>query len=261
LRTLFFNKILPIFVLPLGVVILILVAAIRWRSRKLIASAIVILWAFSAPVVSDALTRSLEDRYAYHPNAEEPMADAIFALGGGVTGMRDGGERLEWGPTADRLIRAIDLFNAGRARILVLSAGALNDSGQITQGVRFREIALLRGVPSESIIVTRETINTAAEADALSELASRFNWKRVLLVTSAYHMPRAMLLFRDCPAEIVPVPVNFQSVPAGMASDFQLGDYLPNAEALFHSERACREYLGIAFYSAFRRSGKPRQAH
>ena len=189
------------------------------------------------------------------------MADAIFALGGGVTGARDGGDRLEWGQSADRLIRAIDLFNAGRARVLVLSAGALNDSGQITQGVRFKEIALRRGVPAESVIVTRETINTAAEADALTELASQFNWKRVLLVTSAYHMPRAMLLFRDCPAEIVPVPVNFQSVSAGTTSGFQIADYLPNAEALFHSERACHEYLGIAVYSVFRRSGRSRQAH
>ena len=95
--------------------------------------------------------------------------------------------------------------------------------------------------------------NTAAEETSLAAFAVRFHWKRVLLVTSANHMPRAMLLFRHCPAEVIPVPVDYQSsAPGQPASDSGLARYLPQAEALAQSERALREYLGIMFYSVSR---------
>jgi uncharacterized SAM-binding protein YcdF (DUF218 family) len=233
-------------------------SALRWRHRALVGLAIAVLWLFSMPVVADAVMRSLEDRYAYRSNAGDPEADAVYALGGGVLGPRDGqDDQVEWGPCADRLNRALSLYSSNRARLLVLSAGGLSDSGELRQGVRFRDIALQRGVPPESIIVTRETPNTAAEADAIAELATRLRWKRILLVTSAYHMPRAMLLFRDCPAEIIPVPVNYMSRPRGAPSGRSLDEYLPHAESLFESERALREYLGMLFYSAVPRSGTP----
>jgi uncharacterized SAM-binding protein YcdF (DUF218 family) len=92
--------------------------------------------------------------------------------------------------------------------------------------------------------------NTAAEADALAGFAALLHWKRVLLVTSAFHMPRAMRLFRGCPAEVIPVPVGFQSpAPGQPPADAGLTRYLPQSEALAHSERGLREYLGILVYS------------
>jgi uncharacterized SAM-binding protein YcdF (DUF218 family) len=249
-----FHKSLPVLALPLGASILLLAAALRWRSRTLIALPLALLLIFSSPVVADRIMRSLEDRYPYCPDSAYPLADAVFVLGGGILGARDrSGIDAEWGATADRFERALSLYTAGRARVLMLSAGGPRDRRLIGEGARLKEIALQRGVPPDSIIVTRETLNTAAEAEALAELAARLHWKRVLLVTSAYHMPRAMRLFRDCPAEIVPVPVNFQTFDPGQPSDNgSLDHYVPQSEALFRSEQALREYLGILFYSLVR---------
>ena len=235
-----------------------LAAALRWRSRTLIALPLALLWILGTPVVADTVMRSLEDRYTWRPDAAYAEADAVFVLGGGILGPRDrsgapSGIEVEWGASADRFERALSLHLSGRARVLVLSAGAPGNPGEPGDGARLREIAIQRGVPPESVIVTREVLNTATEADALTELASRLHWKRVLLVTSAFHMPRAMRLFRKCPAEVVPVPVDYQTPAAGMPSGSAgLDQYLPQAEALFRSERAVREYWGILFYSVVR---------
>jgi uncharacterized SAM-binding protein YcdF (DUF218 family) len=159
---------------------------------------------------------------------------------------------MDRGENADRFERALSLFTSGHAHILVLSAEGPRP-GLPTAGDRLREIAIRRGVPAESIIVTPIVRNTASEASALAAFAVRFHWKRVLLVTSANHMPRAMLLFRQCPAEVIPVPVDYQSpAPGQPSSDAGLGLFLPQAEALLQSERALREYLGIMFYSVLR---------
>jgi len=231
-----------------------LAAALRWRNRALIAIPLAVLWIFSTPIVSDVLMRSLEDRYTWRRDAAYPDADAVFVLGGGILGARDhGGANMEWGSTAGRFDRALSLFSSGHATILVLSAGGAGDRRDVGEGARLQEIALQRGVPSQSVILTPATPNTAAEADALTELAMRLHWKRVLLVTSAFHMPRAMGLFLKCPVEVIPVPVNYQTRAAGQSSDSaSLDQVLPHAEALFRSERTLREYMGILFYSVVR---------
>jgi uncharacterized SAM-binding protein YcdF (DUF218 family) len=227
----------------------------RRCSRTLIALPLALLWIFSAPVVADRMMRSLEDRYPYCPDSAYPVADAVFVLGGGILGARNRpGVDAERGATADRFERALGLYTSGRAGVLVLSAGGPRDSGELGEGARLKLIALQHGVPPDSIILTREMRNTAAEADALAELAVRLHWQRVLLVTSASHMPRAVRLFRKCPAVIIPVPVNYQTPDAGKPSGSGgLDQYLPQAEALARSERACREYLEILFYSVVHR--------
>lgn len=131
----------------------------------------------------------------------------------------------------------------------MLSSGGPRTPGIPTDGDRLKEIAIQRGIPGESIMITVGVRNTAAEAAALAVFAARLHWKHVLLVTSASHMPRAMRLFRQCPAEIVPVPVAYQTPARGVPSaDFGLAGLLPQAEALAISERALREYLGLLFY-------------
>ena len=238
-----------------------LAAALRWRRRALIALPLAIHWIFSTPVFADILMRSLEDRYPWRPDSAYPEADAVFALGGGILGARDrSGAEMERGTDADRFERALSLFQSGHTRVLVLSSGGAQVPGVPSQGDRLREIAIQRGVPAESILIASDVRNTAAEAGALNEFAARLHWKRVLLVTSAFHMPRAMRLFRECPAEVVPVPVGFQSpAPGQPPTDEGLTRYLPQAEALAHSERGLREYLGILVYSLS--PHEPRPSH
>ncbi len=109
-------------------------------------------------------------------------------------------------------------------------------------------------MPDGAILVTHQTANTEEEAGAISRLAAGKRWKQVLIVTSAYHMPRAIQLSEDCLAELIPVPVAYETPPPNTLWPYERPDYfLPQARALSVSERALREYLGMFVHAFFRR--------
>jgi len=109
-------------------------------------------------------------------------------------------------------------------------------------------------VPDSAILVTHATSNTEEEANAIRQLIARKHWKRVLVVTSAYHMPRAMLLSSDCLANLTPVPVAYETPEPGSSWAYQRPEYfIPQAAGLFVSERALREYMGMLVYLLFHR--------
>jgi uncharacterized SAM-binding protein YcdF (DUF218 family) len=230
-----------------------LLAALRWRSKALIATPLLLLWIFGTPAISDPLMRSLEDRFPYRSNQECPKADAVFVFGG-MLGLRDHrGSGIEWNEAAERFDRAVELYKAGRARMLVLSGGPERYHGAPDEGELLKSKATALGVPDAAIVVTHETVNTEEEAHAIISLVALQGWKRVLIVTSAYHMPRAMRLSDDCLAELIPVPVAYETPDPKTAWAYKRPEYfLPQAHALFISERALREYLGILFYAVTR---------
>ena len=71
--------------------------------------------------------------------------------------------------------------------------------------------AISQGVPEDHILVTRAVQNTAQEADAVKALLDGEDTK-IILVTSAFHMPRATSLFEAEQLIVIPYPVDFKSI-------------------------------------------------
>jgi uncharacterized SAM-binding protein YcdF (DUF218 family) len=243
------NKILPILILPLGIA-LILTGVSAWRrSRKLALAAILWLAVLSMPVVGEGLLASLECRYPRLTIAAAPTADAIVVLGGILHEPRPG-YALEWNDAVDRFERGVELYRAGKAPRIVFSGAALERTDlAASEGDLLRRAAIEHGVPEGAVIVTGRVGNTADEAWAGRALVDRNHWTRVLLVTSAFHMTRAMLLFRRAGVNAVPFPTDYYSRDSSAPHVFQLQRWLPQAESLAQSERALREYLGLVFYT------------
>ncbi len=240
------SKSIPLLLLPLGSAILILLATLRWRHRSLIAAALLILWLFGIPAFSDRLMSSLEDQFPYCSDETCPKADAIFVFGGMLSLRDHSGTVIAWNEAAERFDKAVNLYKTRRAPILILSGGPQRYKGGPDEGELLRARAVALGIPSDSIIVTGETFNTKEEASLLRQLVAFRRWRRVLIVTSAYHMRRAMLLSAGCFAELIPVPVAFTTPDPKTSWAFRRPDYfLPQAHALLLSELALREYLGI----------------
>jgi uncharacterized SAM-binding protein YcdF (DUF218 family) len=108
-------------------------------------------------------------------------------------------------------------------------------------------------VPDGAILLTRATSNTEDEANAIRQLIARKHWKQVLVVTSAYHMPRAMLLSIDCLANLTPVPVAYTTPEPGSSWAYKRPEYfIPQAQGLFIAERALREYIGMLVFVVLR---------
>jgi uncharacterized SAM-binding protein YcdF (DUF218 family) len=224
----------------------ILLVALRRPRRSLIGTALLLLWFFGTPIFADLLLSSLEDQYPYRTDDKCPQADAIFVFGG-MLGLRGyPGDGIAWNEAAERFGKAVDLYKARRSPVLVLSGGAERYEGGPDEGELLKAHAITLGIPARAILVTPETFNTKDEAKQLCQLAEANQWKRVLIITSAYHMPRAMQLIAGCPAECVPVPVAFSTPEPHSSWAYRRIDYfLPQAHALFFSELALREYLGI----------------
>src|ERR1700687_1336284 len=103
------HKSLPVLILPLGASLLMLIAALRWRSRALIVTPLAVLWIFGTPAISNLLMRSLEDRYPPCAVQQCPQADVAFVFGGMLGPREQPGGDVEWNYASDRFDRALAL--------------------------------------------------------------------------------------------------------------------------------------------------------
>lgn len=245
------NKSLPLMILPLGLSLILLTAALRWTRRALIILPLIILGFLSTPAIANLLMASLENRFPYRSVADCPSADAVFVFGG-MLGPRDRTDgSVAWNEAAERFERAARLMQGGKARTLVFSGGPTRYPSGGDEGDLLKQQAIAQGISEDTILVTASTRNTKAEAADLCRLAQSMRWQRVLLVTSAYHMRRVMRLTNPCTAERIPVPVAYRTPdPRTSWAYHRLENYLPQAEALLTSELALREYLGTLLIPA-----------
>ena len=247
---LFLNKLLPVFVLPLGVVTLLLLFALWRRKRWPIAAALVILYVASTPFVGHRLIGWLESRYPAVPVAQVETADAVVVLGGIFGPQVAKGMLPNLTETVERLEAGIVLTQAGKAPWLVFTGGRIPWEGRDrVEGEDSRAQAILRGVPADRIIITREVGNTADEARAVADLMNEHHWRRIILVTTGWHMPRSAHLFKRAGLDCVIFPVDFRR---DRARPLTLLDFLPNADALTETETTLREVYGNLFYRFFR---------
>jgi uncharacterized SAM-binding protein YcdF (DUF218 family) len=244
---LFLNKLLPVFVLPLGWVALLLLFALIRRKWWPVIAALVVLYVSSVPATSGVLLRWLE---SYHPPvgiAQVENADAIVPLGGIFGAPVPEGYLPNVAASGGRLEAGIVLWQQHKADWLVFTGGRIPWEGRVeVEGNMSRRAAIARGVNPTQVLVTREVGNTLDEAHAVADLMKERGWKKIILVTSAWHMPRAARLFRKAGVNFVAFPVDFRH---DEQRHLTLLDFLPNAGALADTEMVMRECYGIAFYA------------
>ncbi|MBM3844038.1 MAG: YdcF family protein [Verrucomicrobia bacterium] len=246
---LFLHKLLPVFLLPVGIVLLLLIVAIWRRRRWPVFAAGAVLYLSSINVVSQNLLGWLESHYPSVPINEVEPADAIVVLGGIFGPPAKPGHLPNLGDAVDRLEGGIQLHQSGKAPILVFTGGRIPwENRTRLEGEDSRDVAIARGIPAERIVVTREVGNTADEARAVADLMREKKWRRVILITTGWHMPRAAGLFQKAGVPITPFPVDFSRNP----NPLTLLDFLPKAECLHDTETALREIYGNVFYRLFR---------
>ena len=249
---LFFHKVLPVFVLPLGLSLLLVLAGLLLRRRLPVVAGVLLLWVFSMPVVANSLLGLQEGREGRVPLESLAEAEAVVVLSGMLRDV-PGAPLGEWGSAVDRFEAGVELWRAGKAPYLVFTGGWVPWRPEaVPEGEILRQRAGLLGVPDEAMLVTDKVGNTAAEATAVRELlhdhrevAPNQPAPSIILVTSAFHMPRAVWLFERAGLAVQQYPVDFYRDSARRLAP---QDFLPSARALRDSEMVLREWLGLAFY-------------
>jgi uncharacterized SAM-binding protein YcdF (DUF218 family) len=225
------------------VIILILIGLIH-NKKKLVYLAIGILYIISTPIFSNKLFKIVEGNEYRKTISAIDSADAIIVLSGmlEINEMRDS-TYIEWGDS-DRYFGGTGLFKAGKAQMLVFTGGKMPwDESKKSEGEVLKEYAISNGIPTENIFVTKNVENTADEAVAVKALISPS--KKIILVTSAYHMYRAQKLFEKNGFEVIPFKVDYKTSPNSIINFM---DLLPTAKKLELSETGIREIIGRLYY-------------
>ena len=241
------QKLLLTVALPPGSLILLALVGLflAWRDwrfgKALVLVSLAALWLLATPAVSDALRYSLEKRFPPLEISEIPRADAIVALGGGMVPPNSRNPYPDLGSAGDRYWHAGRLWRAGKAPEIVVSGGALpwRDARGSEAEAAVRLLTDL-GVPADRILLESVSLDTRQNAQMSEAVLRTRGARRVLLVTSALHMRRALARFEIPGIDVIPV-----------ATDHEVADdppgairWLPDTDALDGSRRALKEYLG-----------------
>jgi uncharacterized SAM-binding protein YcdF (DUF218 family) len=181
------------------------------------------------------------------PDAGAPF-EAVFVLGGGTS--LSAGEQPALAEAGDRVAVAAALWHRQRTPILVasgLSIPALDRSRHL--GVETRALWAGLGIPPAAVVVIPADESPAADGPRITReeiveyqrLCRARGWTRVGLVSSGWHLPRALAACRRIGFAPLPIPAQ----PNGPLPPFSLYYLIPQAKGVNAVQTACWEFLGL----------------
>ena len=210
---------------------------LRRVGTGLVVGSLVLLWIFSCGVTTRFVGVPLEGEEApLVDTLELGGCDAVVLLGGGVGAHARCG-RAEMFAAADRVWEAARQWKAHRNGDvkLTLSGG----------GVETSTVPLLTemGVDEKALVFFPEARNTEEEA----RLIAAAGFRRVRLVTSAWHMPRARRLFARAGLDVLAAPTDYEMHYCAELP-LQTKDFFPSADALARNSVAVKEWVARFCY-------------
>jgi uncharacterized SAM-binding protein YcdF (DUF218 family) len=242
------SKILDLALSPLVWALLALVPVLFWarRSGRIFGFTLLAfgtLYLSSTPFLSSRIVRRME-RSAPRTFHKNTVYDVVIVLGGGVDAPTSAKTRqLELNAAGDRVVMGYALFKSGQAKNILISGGAVFPApGLPAEANIVRETLIDWGVPAENVIAEPSSRNTRENAVESLRIVREKNWTRVLLVTSAAHMPRAAGCFQALGLSPDTLPVDHSGV------ETPFGQFLPRAYALSAVTDSLREMAGRVVY-------------
>lgn len=243
------SKTLDLLLEPLTWALLLVLAALAFRRRARLASglqlgAVAVLLVFASPFVAGALTRAAESSAAttFRPGV---VYDAVVVLGGCLDpAAAEASGKPEFNEAAERFVEGYDVLRSGRASHILISGGTFDPRpGALTEARALAAQLRAWGVAPERIVVDERSRNTRENAVETARIVRERGWRRLLLVTSAAHMRRALGCFRAEGLDPDTLPVDYRGAPSAVHSM-----WLPRAEALDQATDAVRELAGRVVY-------------
>ena len=240
----YLHKILPLIFSPLFFCLFLITLGIFLRSKKISLSGVILIIFCSLPVVSNNLIYYLEKDYKLQKPSEINSADAIVVLSGMVNSVKiDQNIHYEFSGSVDRILAGIKLYKSKRSPSLILTRGKVPWSVGIPEGEYLKDFAISFGIPEENILLTSEVQNTDQEAKAVKDILPKRK-ENIILVTSAFHMPRAIKVFNAAGLKPIPFAVDFRF----LAEKVTVMSFLPSAGSFQQTSFFVREMIGRTYY-------------
>ncbi|MHB8232050.1 MAG: YdcF family protein [bacterium] len=244
------KKLIEYAIFPPGIIIIgflaVAILAGKMKRGRLASSILAVslffaitIYAFSIGPVKNILISPLENSYHTPKNVKALKANAIVVLGAGAYN----GRTLA-GDSLNRLVGGFILYR--KLHIPIIFSGGYSTS-TVATSIIARKILLKMGVIRSNIIIDDKSNDTEQNASDTATICKKRKFSRIILVTSAYHMARAVFLFRRTGTaaglKIIPYPVDFKE-----NNHYNFYSFLPNLGNLVISAEAVHEYLGYVFY-------------
>lgn len=234
------SKLLLLFILPLTwILILLIISWIskskKWKYRCLV-GAIVLLVLFTNPFLFNQFAQSW-DIAPY--KADSKKYSCAIILGGFSTSDGNNGGYFNTG--ADRFLQGIKLMSTGQASHMLITGGNGNlIPGGFREGLWVQKQLKEFNYPDSAILIESESKNTLENAKFSKEMLQKAKLSPpYLLVTSAFHMRRSLMIFKKAGIDVVPYPANYLVRRKFMASDI-----IPQADILSSWNIYIKEVIG-----------------
>lgn len=261
----YLSKLLPNLLYPAGLIsILLLIGLIFCRSSKaknrLMLLVLLLIFVSGNKLPGAYLIRQLEQTYSPYDGTEK--ADAIVVLGGGTITKSSPRQIVEVNGAGDRVIYALQLYRDGAApKVLLggsyiswLTGETMTETGVSSPASEMAELMTMFGVPEEDILVQDISLNTAEEAEEDAKILKELGLNKIILVSSATHMRRAVPLFEKQGLAVIPAPTDYSFSDKDWENLLHVDwenlytfiiPTIGNMEAL---QGAMKEYLGYFVY-------------
>ncbi len=225
------------------------------KNTKFIYSAFIFLVVFSNGFFSDTLWRLLEYPLERLDFSLVESSDGIVVLSSRRHLPPGNTNIIEW-YDPDRFFAGIDLYKANKSNRLIFTGG-INPlvSDLPPEGNIYIKEAIEMGIPKEDLFTTYPVTNTLQEAKAIKKLLNNeifSNKKKIILVTSAFHMKRAKKIFEREGISVLPYPVDFKSNKSFLYSLKNPLNWVPSSYSFYNSSTAIREIIGRIVYRAWK---------
>lgn len=245
------SKILDFFVTPLAWILLLLLLSFFFRSRqklqvRLRYAGLLLLLVFTNPWL---VTRVLSwwEIPAINAAAIQQPYDVGVVMGGSMRYYDPAVNRVVYSSSVDRLLQALQLYHDGKIRKILLSGGSgfVNYQEWKESGLIAR-VLLKSGVKEEDILLENSSRNTYENAVHTAALLRGGTYgRRVLLITSAFHMRRSLLCFKKAGLKVDPFSADVRSAVHIHTLDRFIQ---PDADCLVQWDMLLHEWVGILMY-------------
>jgi uncharacterized SAM-binding protein YcdF (DUF218 family) len=240
------SAVLSMILSPFNWVILFLLLAYFLKSKKLkklsIISAIALFIVFGNQALLDQYAKMWQPK----PVVLAPGSEYSCGIVPGGFASPDADANGYFNATADRFIQAVKLYKTGHIRHILISGGnGKENEKSFREAVWVRSELVAIGIP-DSVIFTEDKANNTNENAIYSKqiLDSLHLAPPYLLITSAFHMPRAALVFKKAGVDVVPFPCNYN---IGRGS-FSAWDLIPTPSTLLGWDAFLKETVGYWWY-------------
>lgn len=254
--TIFFaaSKLAGAFLFPLPASLLLLVFFAfrlpKFKYKVWVLVPTLLIWVASTDSFSQWLIRGLEEKHPPVRLETLENSDAILVLGGAVDNLALYEQQVQLTSAAERMTDAVSLFQKRKAPRIVFTGGSGNLFFQTRKESDFAlQFFQTLGVPTKAVFLENESRNTKENAEKTAELFRKNKWKSAILITSAFHMERSLLVFANTGIKLHPWPTDYRSRVKILTID----DFIPSSQSLENTSIAWKERIGLFVYG-FRES-------